>query len=91
NLGGGMQLVNNHTAFLARYNANGGYVSDTIFPAGTDEWGDSRGMTTGSSVDVDSAGNVVLGGSFDGSVDFGDGTVATCYETPFVLKFDPTP
>jgi hypothetical protein len=40
---------------------------------------------------LDSAGHVVMGGSFAGTVDLGTGPLQTCQTVPFVQKMDPTP
>ncbi|MDQ1368271.1 MAG: hypothetical protein QOF20_624, partial [Acidimicrobiaceae bacterium] len=50
-----------------------------------------RGMNGPSAVAVDAAGNIVLGGSFGGSVDFGGGPlVATAgHPSAFLVRLDP--
>jgi outer membrane protein assembly factor BamB len=81
--GGGPRFSPSRARFLAWYDANGGYLMDTYFP-GTD--------SSGTAVDIDAEGHVLLGGSFQGTVDFGTGPVSTsCREEMFVLELDPTP
>ncbi len=90
NLGGGEQFLGDFTAFVARYDANGRYVVDNLYPGAL---GASDGRTAVGSLEVDGSGNVLLGGTFAGTVDFGSGPIAlgSCYWVPFALRFDPTP
>jgi hypothetical protein len=90
NLGGGEQFLPESTAFVARYDATGRYVSDNLYPGVR---GPDGGRTAAHGLDVDGSGNVLLGGTFTGAVDFGSGprTTGSCYWIPFMVKFDPTP
>jgi hypothetical protein len=85
-LGGGSQYVDAPAAFVAWYDASGGYVADRLYRAVP-----GMGAVFGTGGGVDAAGNVVLGGYFRGTAEFGDGPVRTCNQSPFLLKFDPTP
>lgn len=67
--GGGLSSAGSDDIFVARYDA-----------AGTHQWSRRFGGTlsdAGNSVAVDDAGNVVVTGSFQGTVDFGGGNVVS--------------
>lgn len=89
--GGGARVLGSaRGAFVARYDANGGYVADRTFVA-TGRGTSPIGFAFGNGVAVDASGNVVLGGSFLGNLDLGSSLLSSCGYHPFLLKFDPTP
>ncbi|MDH5627640.1 MAG: hypothetical protein OEY69_05035, partial [Candidatus Krumholzibacteria bacterium] len=51
-------------------------------------WGE-LGADVGRSVAVDGAGNVIVTGSFEGTIDFGGGLVSAGDEDIFLVKFNP--
>jgi outer membrane protein assembly factor BamB len=91
NFGGGSYFSQTKATFLAWYGADGGYLTDRVYlpPRGT--FGSPLGTLLGAGAAIDSAGNVVLGGSFQGTMDFGAGPQKVCNMSPFLLKIDPTP
>ncbi len=68
-------------AFLAKFHADGNHVWSKQFAA--------PGARFAYVVRTDSAGNVVLAGSFKGTVDFGGGPLVSAGVDAFVLKLDP--
>lgn len=75
-----------NNAFVLKWNSTGGLVWYKIFAtAGSDQ--------DGLSIDLDSDGNVVVGGSFEGTIDLDPGTgtdVHTTFdEEAFAVKLDP--
>jgi hypothetical protein len=64
-------------------------------PAGATSWGktfgDVKDGQTAYSVAADQFGNAILGGAFDGTIDFGDGNPLSSGGGPdiFVVKLDP--
>ena len=86
--GGGERVSSSHAAFVAWYDSTGTYVADRTYPAMTEN-GAPLGAVWGKSVATDSVGNVLLGGYFQGTVDFGNGPVQAC-SSPFLLRFKPT-
>ncbi|AKI98734.1 hypothetical protein ATI61_106128 [Archangium gephyra] len=85
-LGGGLHESSEPTAFVVWYDSNGRYVRDQILPRGS-----PTGSSWGTGVGVDRDGNVLLGGWFSGTADFGTGPVSSCANNTFVLKVDATP
>lgn len=78
------------SAFVALYDANGGFLNHRIHYPLFDYGGPMGGLgANGAAIDFE--GNVVLGGSFSGLVNLGAGVVNSCSLVPFVLKMDPTP
>jgi hypothetical protein len=76
-------------AYLTWYDTEGGFLTGKVYQPAFGRYGPLGGVS-GTGAAIDSAGNVVLGGSFEGLVDFGNGIVQSC-GSPFVLKLDPTP
>jgi hypothetical protein len=66
--GGAVSAVGMNDAFITKHDANGTHVW-------TKRYGDS-GFQYATEVAVDSANNIVLIGEFDGSIDFGGGTLS---------------
>lgn len=77
-------------AFLAWYDVQGDYLTDTAY-SGVRNAGGPMGGSVGNGAAIDSTGQVVLGGSFQGSVDFGSGPLYSPCRSPFLLKRDPAP
>lgn len=69
--------------FLARYHANGAYVRNQTFSAGTFNLVNANAMT------IDASGNVTVGGVYEGSPDLGGGPLPFG-DTGFVASFDAT-
>jgi len=93
--GGGMRVVPTywHIPFLAWYDNQGQYLTDTVYPIVVGQWGEPRGYFSWGGSTIDSEGHVVLGGTFSGTVDFGSGPIQSppCGASPFLMKMDPTP
>jgi hypothetical protein len=79
---GGGTLVGSGSAdiFLAKYDAGGNHLWS--------KWFGGSAYDFGSSVAVDGSGNVVVGGAFQGSVDFGESLSAGSYDG-FVARYAP--
>jgi hypothetical protein len=81
--GGGVLSGNNRDVFVAKLDASGAY-----------QWGKRFGDSaeqTGWGVTPDSAGDVIITGSFQGTVDFGGGPLTSQGGTDiFLAKFGPT-
>ncbi|WPB72981.1 kelch repeat-containing protein [Archangium violaceum] len=91
-LGGGIRQSGGPAAFVAWYDPEGRYLRDRVFPSLSREVdGASLGSSQGIGAGVDPEGNLLLGGWFEGTVDFGLGQVSACAPTTFVVKLDPTP
>jgi hypothetical protein len=90
NFGGGQRNSMLNTAFVAWYDAKGAYIADRTYQPMLGG-GYGAGSVKGHGIAVDASGHVLLGGDFHGAADFGDGLVSSCGESPFLLKFDPTP
>jgi hypothetical protein len=79
--GGNLTSAGGQDVFLAKYDENGVHQWSRRFGAG--------GTDVGIAVDVDAAGNIYLTGSFNGTVDFGGGGLAsTGQDDVFLAKFD---
>ncbi|OJT21393.1 hypothetical protein BO221_26590 [Archangium sp. Cb G35] len=91
-LGGGLRRSTGSAAFVAWYDSEGGYLKDHVFPSLSREVdGAPLGRSWGIGAGVDPEGNLLLGGGFNGTVDFGLEQVSACAPTTFVVKLDPTP
>jgi hypothetical protein len=91
-LNGRLHQSNNLAAFVAWYDPQGRLLKDHTYSKGSGEGaGAPLGTSRGVGVDVDPEGNVLLGGDFGGTVDFGPGPVSTCSTTSYLMKVDPTP
>jgi N-acetylneuraminic acid mutarotase len=91
-LGGGRRQSSGSAAFVAWYDPQGRYLKDHSYPTLLREGDGARlGSSWGAGAGVDLEGNVLLGGRFEGTMDFGMGQVSSCSSTTFLLKFDPTP
>ncbi|WPB72982.1 kelch repeat-containing protein [Archangium violaceum] len=91
-LGGGIRRSTGSAAFVAWYDPEGRYLKDHVFPSLHGEVdGAPLGSSWGIGAGVDPEGNLLLGGGFNGTVDFGLGRVSACASTTFVVKIDPTP
>jgi hypothetical protein len=78
------QVSNKTNGFVAKYNADGSLAWVRAF-GNADDMGD-----IGSGIAVDGAGNVLVAGSFSGTVDFGGiGRTANGQSDGFVAKLDP--
>ncbi len=75
--GGGPLSGGSGAMFLVKLDADGAHVFSKVFPGG--DPGD---------VAVDAAGNILLAGSFVGSIDFGIGALASALARAFVVKLD---
>jgi hypothetical protein len=69
--------------FLAKFDANGTHLWSQRF-------GDAVDYQEGFSVASDPSGNVVMTGFFEGTVDFGGGTLFSLYNDIFLVKFGST-
>ncbi|WNG57260.1 hypothetical protein F0U59_22675 [Archangium gephyra] len=91
-LGGGIRRSTGRAALVAWYDPEGRYLKDHVFPSLHGEVdGAPLGSSWGIGAGVDPEGNLLLGGGFHGTVDFGLGRVSACDATTFVVKLDPTP
>ena len=95
NFGGGLRSrpVNVSVgAFLAWYGANGNYVTDRTFPVSGTGASSTPAQAYPFGVEADAAGNLLMGGFYFGTLDFGTGPVqsGSCGGL-FVMKFDPMP
>src|SRR5262249_8561272 len=81
---GGGPLVANATAYLLELDANGNHVMSKVFT-------DSMGAATGRGLAVDGLGNLLVGGSYNGTIDFGGGPLVAsgAVEDVFLAKLDP--
>ena len=71
-----------HTAFLVRFDTNGVHRWSKTFSSGT-------GFSVAGPVAIDSTGNVIVAGGFQGTVDFGGGALSAVSETDiFIASFD---
>ena len=78
--GGALFSAGGSDVFLVKYSATGQHVWSKRFG--------STGTDVGMAVDTDSAGNVYVAGTFEGSVDFGGGSLASAgVRDIFVLKY----
>ena len=68
--------------FVAKYSAEGQHRWSKRF-------GDRGSLDSGNAVAVDSSANVLVAGSFAGSVDFGGGRLAGAGSTIFIAKYSP--
>ncbi len=81
NFGGGdLTSVGDNDIFVAKFNATGNHVWSKRFGDGLVQYG--------TDVSVDGAGNVIVTGYFEGSVDFGGGVLTGSGGDLFVAKFD---
>ena len=76
--------------YLTWYDAEGGFLTEKVYRPTFGRYG-PLGGASGTGAAIDPTGNVVLGGSFWGTMDFGSGPIQSCSSSPFVLKMDPTP
>jgi FlgD Ig-like domain len=80
--GGVLTSTSGHDMYLAKFDPNGNHI-----------WSDSyssTGSESSSQLAVDASGNVVVGGRFDGTVDFGGGLLTTAGGNDvYVVKFGP--
>ncbi|WP_375773295.1 hypothetical protein NR798_21245 [Archangium gephyra] len=91
-LGGGSRQSAGPAAFVAWYDQEGRYLKDHVLSSERRELdGAPLGTSWGVGAGVDPEGNLLLGGWFEGTMDFGLGPVPTCAPTSFVVKLDPTP
>ncbi|WP_375773296.1 hypothetical protein NR798_21250 [Archangium gephyra] len=91
-LGGGGRYSAGPAAFVAWYDQEGRYLKDHVVPSLLREVdGAPLGTSWGVGAGVDPEGNLLLGGWFEGTVDFGLGPVSACAPTSFLEKLDPTP
>ncbi|EPX58049.1 WD40 repeat domain protein [Cystobacter fuscus DSM 2262] len=90
-LGGGIRQSRGQGVFVAWYDPQGRYLKDYVLPALSAVDGAVLGNYWRAEPSVDPEGNLLLGGSFADTVDFGMGRVSTCSSSSFVLKMDPTP
>jgi hypothetical protein len=78
--GGALFSAGGYDVFLVKYSATGQHVWSRRF-GGT-------GTDTGMAVGADSAGNVFVGGTFEGSVDFGGGSLTSAgLRDIFLVKY----
>lgn len=79
--GSALTSAGSYDIFLAKYNS-----------AGVHQWSKKFGATmqdTGLAVVIDNANNVIIGGKFQGSVDFGGGALVSAGSTDaFIAKFN---
>ena len=90
---GGLTLFGRYSAagaYLTWYDSEGGFLTDRSYRPAFGRYG-PLGSASGAGAAIDPAGNLVLGGSFGGMMDFGSGPLQTCSSSPFVMKLDPTP
>ena len=81
--GGALTSAGGQDVFLVKYSSTGGHLWSRRFGG--------PGFDQGAGVDVDGAGNVVVVGNFDGTVDFGGGPLTSVGGRDlFVAKFSPT-
>src|SRR3989442_13362586 len=80
--GGPLTSAGSLDTFLAKFNPSGAHLWSKRFG--------STGSDSSTNVAVDGSGNVVMAGSFSGTVDFGSGplTSARLYDT-FLAKLRP--
>ena len=69
--------------FIAKFDSAGAYAWSKAFAVTCTE-------SIGPQLVVDPQGNVIIGSCFEGSVDFGGGTLTTTGYAAFVAKFDTT-
>src|SRR6218665_3210350 len=92
-LGGGIrQSGKKPAAFVAWYDPQGRYLKDHVYPVvSRNGAGTPVGASVGVRAGATRSGHVLLGGWFEGSVDFGmEPEQASCPDS-FLLKIDPTP
>jgi YVTN family beta-propeller protein len=68
--------------FVAKYGPSGNHIWSKQFGGAGEEYGISLA--------VDGAGNVLVTGFFDGTIDFGGGTLSSDFTDIFVAKLDPS-
>jgi uncharacterized protein (AIM24 family) len=80
--GGLLTSAGGYDIFLAKFDSDGNHLWSQSF-------GDSSDIQRGSSVAFDSSGNVIMSGDFQGTVDFGGGSLTSAggYDI-FLAKFD---
>jgi hypothetical protein len=80
--GGALFSAGGHDVFVAKLDADGNHIFSQRFGNADNQYG--RNIVT------DAAGNVILSGVFEGTVDFGGGTLASAGALEgFVAKLDP--
>jgi hypothetical protein len=88
--GGGLTSAGGQDIFLAKYSSAGAHLWSKRFGS-TDTLMTTESLECGRSLAVDSNGDVVVGGSFMGTVDFGGGSMTSAgdlgYLDGFVAKF----
>lgn len=83
NLGGGaFASMGGYDAYLAKFDGTGTYLWSKHF-------GDTGDQTAGG-VATDPSGNVVMTGTYSGTVDFGGGPLAASGDDVFLVKLDPS-
>ena len=79
--GGDIVSAGGRDIFVAKFNPQGAHQWSRGF-------GDAAPIQEGIAVATDLSGNVIIAGSFEGTVDFGGGTLTSGYRDAYVAKFD---
>jgi hypothetical protein len=82
--GNGPETSVSQDMFLTRFHSDGSFVRNQTFTSG------QYGLVNANGMAIDGAGNVVVGGLYENSVDFGGGPLPPNAVTTFLVSFDAT-